>query len=77
MNGVTFVSVFGTISNLKPGATTQFASLPDIKTTGNINIPTTKEGTFCILDKNGNLQITTLPTFPQVSYVSFAATIML
>lgn len=77
VNGVTFVSVFGTISNLKPGATTQFASLPDIKTIGNINVTTNKTDTFCTLDSNGNLKLTTLPTFPQVSYVSFAATIML
>lgn len=77
VNGVTFVSVFGTISNLKPGATTQFASLPDIKTIGNINVTTNKTDTYCTLDSNGNLKLTTLPTFPQVSYVSFAATIML
>lgn len=77
VNGVTFVSVFGTISNLKPGSTTQFASLPDIKTIGNINVTTNKTDTYCTLYSNGNLKITTLPTFPQVSYVSFAATIML
>ncbi|KXA41257.1 BppU family phage baseplate upper protein [Staphylococcus simulans] len=77
VNGVTFVSVFGTVSNFKPGATTQLASLPDIKTTGNINIPTTKTDAYCTLHSNGDLNFSTLPTFVQASYVNFAATIML
>ena len=77
VNGVTFVSIFGTISNLKPGTTTQFASLPHIKPMGNINVPTTKTDAYCTLDSNGNLKVTTLPTIPKESYISFATTIML
>ncbi|MFR6533404.1 MAG: BppU family phage baseplate upper protein [Staphylococcus simulans] len=77
VNGVTFVSIFGTISNLKPGVTTQFASLPYIKPMGNINVPTNKTDAICILDSNGDLKVTTTPNFPQVSYMNFATTIML
>lgn len=77
VKGIVFVSIFGTISNLKPGTVTQFASLPYIKPTGNINVPTTKTDAYCTLDSNGNLKVATPPNFPQVSYISFAATIML
>ncbi|MEJ7160694.1 BppU family phage baseplate upper protein [Staphylococcus epidermidis] len=77
VNGVTFVSVLGTVRNLKPGSTTKFASLPYIKSTGNINVPTTKTDTYCTLNSLGELMITMPPTISELSYIAFAATIML